>query len=128
MIRLIKRRLIIPRGDTGSFTIPALPSMGANDIFVFYIYDPLTKQTVCEKTFPVTPEVFTITLEAEDTINLPAKKYLWDIKVYSNPRIDEDDYTFIDATNVDSYYAAFSLPVCEIKEVAGDVPRKALYS
>jgi len=43
MIRLIQRRLIIPRGDTGSFTIPALKSMQPEDVAVFSIYDPLTK-------------------------------------------------------------------------------------
>ena len=36
MIRLIQRRLIIPRGDTGSFTIPTQGTVGNNDIAVKY--------------------------------------------------------------------------------------------
>ena len=41
MIRLIQRRLIIPRGDTGSFSIPTIGTVGASDIAIFGIFDPL---------------------------------------------------------------------------------------
>jgi hypothetical protein len=49
MIRLIQRRLIIPRGDTGSFTIPTLGDVSNGDVAVFSIYDALTHKTVFEK-------------------------------------------------------------------------------
>ena len=49
MIRLIGRRLIIPRGDTGTFTIPTHGEVGEGDIAILSIYDPLTHKTVCEK-------------------------------------------------------------------------------
>lgn len=40
MIRLIQRRLIIPRGDTGSFTIPMLENVSkANTIAIFSIFN-----------------------------------------------------------------------------------------
>ena len=42
MIRLIKRRLIIPRGDTGSFSIPTQGLVREGDLAVFGIFDTLT--------------------------------------------------------------------------------------
>ena len=49
MIRLIQRRLIIPRGDTGSFTIPIQGTVEDGDIAVFSIFDPMTHKTILEK-------------------------------------------------------------------------------
>ena len=123
MIRLIQRRLIIPRGDTGSFTIPTLGTVEDGDIAVFSIYDPLTRKTVFEKEFPATAENLTVSLVHSDTVNLKAKKYLWDIKIYSGNVEVDDENRVINATEVNSYYSAFKLPVCEICEVAKqDVP------
>lgn len=120
MIRLIQRRLIIPRGDTGSFTIPTLGTVGEGDIAVFSIYDPMTHTTVFEKEISVTEEILTIPFEHADTVGLESKKYLWDIKIYKNPQRDEDGL-LIGGDEINSYYAAFSLPVCEIREVAQNV-------
>jgi len=120
MIRLIQRRLIIPRGDTGSFTIPVQGTVGDGDIAVFSIYDPMTHTTVFEKEVELTEEVLTISFNHQDTVNLEPKKYLWDIKIYRNPQYDEDNL-LIGGDEINSYYAAFSLPICEIKEVAQNV-------
>jgi len=43
MIRLIQRRLIIPRGDTGEFSIPAITNKNTGDVAIFTIFDPLTQ-------------------------------------------------------------------------------------
>ena len=120
MIRLIQRRLIIPRGDTGTFSIPSLTSVKEGDIAVFSIYDSLTKNTVFEKYFPATQGTLEISLSHEDTVNLVPKKYLWDIKIYTDPVYDEDGI-LTNGTKINSYYAAFSLPICEIREVAQNV-------
>lgn len=120
MIRLIQRRLIIPRGDTGSFTIPMQGTLGDNDIAVFSIYDPMTRTTVFEKEIVVTEDTITIPFEHTDTVGLQCKKYLWDIKIYKNPQRDEDGL-LIGGDEINSYYAAFSLPICEIREVAQNV-------
>ena len=120
MIRLIQRRLIIPRGDTGSFTIPTLGTVGEGDIAIFSIYDPMIHSTVFEKEVSATNETITISFEHEDTVKLECKKYLWDIKIYKNPQRDEDGL-LINGDEINSYYAAFSLPICEIKEVAQNV-------
>jgi len=120
MIRLIQRRLIIPRGDTGSFTIPRLASMDANDLAMFVIFNPLTKKKCFQKEATIDEEVLTVEFARTDTIGLPAGKYVWDIKHYKNPTMDEDE--IIDAEEVNSYYAGFSLPVCEVKETAEDWP------
>ena len=118
MIRLIQRRLIIPRGDTGSFTIPILGTVMDGDIAVFSIYDPLTNKTVFEKEFPITTEYLTVSLIHSDTVNLKAKKYFWDIKIYSGNIEYNDENKVINATEINSYYSAFKLPICEIREVA----------
>ena len=120
MIRLIQRRLVIPRGDTGTFTIPTLGSVEEGDVAVFSIYDPTIRTTVFEKEVPATAENIVIPFTHKDTVDLECKKYLWDIKIYKNPQRDEDGL-LIDGDEVNSYYAAFSLPICEIKEVAQNV-------
>lgn len=123
MIRLLKRRLIIPQGDTGSFTIPTLGAVSEGDLALFGIFDPLTKQTVLLKAFPATAPVITISLTSEDTIALEPKKYKWDISIYKNPQYDEDN-ELIGAEEINSYYSAFKLPVCEITEAAFDMNRE----
>ena len=45
MIRLIQRRLIIPQGDTGTFTIPTQGTVEQGDKAIFAIYDNLTHKT-----------------------------------------------------------------------------------
>ena len=120
MIRLIQRRLIIPRGDTGSFTIPTQGTVENGDIAVFSIYDPMTHITVFEKEVELTEEILTISFTHQDTVKIEPKKYVWDIKIYKNPQRDEDGL-LIGGDEINSYYAAFSLPVCEIKEVAQNV-------
>ena len=67
-------------------------------------------------TFPT----LTFTFKAADTINLEPKKYKWDISIYHDPIIDEDG-ELIGAAEIDSYYSAFKLPICEIREVALDM-------
>ena len=102
MIRLLKRRLIIPRGDSGSFSIPTLGIISENDIAVFGIFDPLTHETKVLKMIKATTPSLTFTLETKDTINLAPKKYNWDVTIYHQPEIDEDG-ELIGAKEVNSY-------------------------
>ena len=120
MIRLIRRRLIIPRGDTGSFSIPTLGTISDGDLAVFGIFDSLTHETKVLKMIHATYPSLTFTLKMEDTINLEPKKYNWDISIYHSPILDEDG-ELIGAKEINSYYSAFKLPICEIKEVALDM-------
>lgn len=128
MIRLIGRRLIIPRGDTGSFTIPTQGTVEVGDKAILSIYDPLTRTTVCEKIINVTSETLTsetLTFEFQhqDTVNIePSERYEWDIKIYYTPQYDENE-KLIGAAEINSYYAAFgkSMPKCVIKQVAQNV-------
>ena len=124
MIRMVQRRLIIPRGDTGSFSIPVNGTIAAGDLAVFSIYDTLTHKTVFENEIELNgdEENIVIPFKHEDTVNLKPKRYLWDIKIYSGP-IRNEDGVLVDGAEINSYYAAFSLPICDIKEVAEDVPR-----
>ncbi len=118
MIRLIQRRLVIPCGDTGSFQIPVLQTAQAGDVAVFSIYDPLYKKTLLQKalTIPISEDnTITFTFAREDTINIePRNDYQWDIKIYHNPVYDENN-NIIDGDTIDSYYSAFSLPICQIR-------------
>ena len=120
MIRLLRRRLIIPRGDTGSFSIPTLGSISDGDLAVFGIFDQLTHETKVLKMIYATSPILTFTFKSEDTISLEPKKYNWDISIYHKPIIDEDG-ELIGADEINSYYSAFKLPICEIREVALDM-------
>lgn len=123
MIRLIGRRLIIPRGDTGSFTIPTQGTVEVGDKAILSIYDPLTRTTVCEKMIDATGETLTFEFQHQDTVNIePSERYEWDIKIYYTPQYDENE-KLIGAAEINSYYAAFgkSMPKCVIKQVAQNV-------
>ena len=126
MIRLIQRRLIIPQGDTGTFTIPVQGSMTANDVAILSIYDPLTRTTVLNKDGELNEEVLDFSFVPEDTLSIePSKRYLWDITIYRNASYNGETKKVIKTaeTSIDSYYAAFSLPTCEIRTVTTDVQK-----
>ena len=114
MIRLVQRTLIIPRGDTGFFTIPQIAAADPNNIAVFTIFDPIKHTKIFDKQVDASGEILTINFTHFDTVNLPVGKYKWDIKFYQNPTIIDDQ--LVDGTEVNSYYSAFSLPDCEIRQ------------
>lgn len=121
MIRLIRRRLIIPQGDTGPFTIPTQGTVSEGDIATFAIYDRLTHKTVLEKRIPATDETLTFVFAREDTINIePEGDYVWDIVIERSPVYDEENHV-VAAASTDSYYAAFKLPICEIRRVPREI-------
>ena len=126
MIRLIQRRLIIPRGDTGTFTIPVVASNNTGDVAVFTIFSEMTKKKIYEKIVAIDSDTITVEFAHGDTVNLPVGKYVWDIKFYKNPVFVDD--VLVNGDEIDSYYAAFTLPVCEIRQTgdtlltAGDAP------
>ena len=118
MIRLVQRKLIIPRGDTGTFSVPILSTERAGDTAVFTIFDKMTQRRIYSKQITSENGVFNIRFNHSDTVNLPAGKYYWDIKYYQNPVFVDEE--LVDGQEIDSYYAAFSVPECEIRET-GDV-------
>lgn len=119
MIRLIQRHLIIPRGDTGSFTIPTIATMSSSDVAVFTIFDCLTRSKIFEKNAVVNGNTLLIEFTHNDTVNLPPGKYVWDIKFYKNPQYSDE--ILINGEEVDSYYAGFTLPECDIKETGDNL-------
>ena len=124
MIRLVQRRLIIPQGDTGTFTIPTQGTVEQGDVAIFSIFDNLTHTTVLEKKIPATAETLTFNFETEDTLGLEpddrGSRYSWDITIQRNPLYDENE-ELIHYDSIDSYYAAFGLPSCVIKRVTRNV-------
>lgn len=124
MIRIVQRRLIIPQGDTGTFTIPTQGSVSTGDKAMLSIYDNLTHTTVLEKVINATNDTLTFTFIQEDTLNLEpddrGSRYSWDITLFRNPTLGEDD-KILDAEDIDSYYSAFGLPSCVIKRVTRNV-------
>lgn len=124
MIRLIQRRLIIPQGDTGTFTIPTQGTVETGDKAIFAIFDNLTHNTVLEKKIDATAESLTFEFVSEDTLGLEpddrGSRYSWDITLLRNPEYDQND-ELIHADSIDSYYAAFGLPECVIKRVTRNV-------
>ena len=89
MIRLIQRRLIIPRGDTGSFSIPVLKQPNAGDIAVFTIFDCSTRTRMFQKQVAVEGDTISIAFTHTDTVNLKPGKYL--LIVSSDP-VNDDTY------------------------------------
>lgn len=114
MIRMIQRRLIIPRGDTGSFSIPYLKTINAGDVAVFTIFDPRTHTKLYQKLVAAEGDILNIAFSHSDTVNLKPGKYLWDIKFYTNPQFVDDE--LVNGEEIDSYYAGFTLPECEIRQ------------
>lgn len=130
MIRLIQKRLIIPRGDTGNFTIPVITTTNTGDVAVFSIIDNTTSKKIFEKIVEVSGNTMTIEFSHNDTVNLPVGKYVWDIKFYQDPVFVDD--VLVNGVEVDSYYSAFTMPVCEIRQtgdnllMADDAPNTKL--
>lgn len=120
MIRILGTRLLIPKGDTGFFSLPNKGIFSKGDIAIFSVKDFLTQKTIIEKTIDASTPYLLIELKKEDTNNLVAGKYLWDIKIYKSPIYDEDDL-LIDALEINSYYSAFEQPLLIVKEVAKNV-------
>lgn len=118
MIRLVQRKLIIPRGDTGFFNIPALATASQADVAVFTILDCRTKTRLFQKTVQPTSDVLTFEFTHNDTVNLAPGRYVWDIKLYKNPQYADEK--LIDGEEIDSYYAGFNMPECEIRETGDD--------
>lgn len=119
MIRLVQRRLIIPRGDTGIFTIPVLANSNGVGVAVFSIIDPLTQTLIFQKEIQSRGDTLEITLTHNDTVNLPVGKYEWDIKFYLSPVYANNKV--VDGQEVDSYYAAFGSPICEIRQTGDNL-------
>ena len=117
MIRIIGTRLLLPKGDTGFFTLPTKGIFSEGDVAVFSVKDPLTRGTIIEKIIDASKPYLVVEIEHEDTSKLEAGKYNWDLKIYRRPEYDEDGI-LIDAMEIDSYYSAFKQPLLIIKEVA----------
>lgn len=120
MIRIRFRTIIIPRGDTGFISFPNVGPTREGDVAVFSLLDKLTRKTVLEKIVSAEDESLFFYFKTDDTKDLEAKTYYWDIKVYKRPRYDEDG-NLIGANEINSFYSAFKLPECIIKEVAQNV-------
>ena len=119
MIRLIQRKLIIPRGDTGSFTVPTIAAASSGDVAVFTIFSYATRTKMFEKIVDVSGETLTIEFTHNDTVNLKPGKYVWDIKFYKDPVFADDE--LVNGEEIDSYYAGYSLPDCEIRETGDNL-------
>ncbi len=119
MIRLLQRKLIIPRGDTGSFTIPAIAAASASDVAVFTIFDRLTRTKAFQKRIAVDGAQLKVEFNHNETVNLVPGHYVWDIKFYKNPIYADEE--LINGEEIDSYYAGYSLPECEIRETGDDL-------
>lgn len=131
MIRLIGRRLIIPQGDTGTFTIPTQGEVSSGDKAILSVYDNLTHKTIIEKKIDATSNTLEFQFESNDTLIAKdgepiepddrGSRYSWDVTILRNPLYDENEGTLMHADDIDSYYAAFSLPPCVIKRVTRNV-------
>lgn len=121
MLRVIGNRVILPERDTGIFSLPLYKRFRNSDsIAIFSIYDPLYRKTIFEKKAIIMDNLIIVDLAAEETKDLKAGNYKWDVKMYYKPQYDDDE-NLIGGEQVDSYYAAYRLPSFIIKEVGKDV-------
>lgn len=116
MIRVLGRDLIIPRGDSGSFSVPIKLNDGEETRIIFSIYDELTRTTIFEKEAQIEDDNALIILDPEDTEPLVAGEYVWDIKIYRDPTYNEE-HCLCGGDEVDSLFAAYDLPTCSIRQV-----------
>lgn len=114
MIRLVQNKLIIPRGDTGTFSVPVLTPLTERDKAIFSIIDTRTNKNLLSLECNYQDDHLTIQLTHNHTVNLPIGKYNWDIKVYQDAEIIDD--VIVNGIEVNSFYAAYRLPVCEIRQ------------
>ena len=61
----------------------------------------------------------TIEFTHNDTVNKIPGKYYWDIKIYKNAEFLEGK--LINGTEIDSYYAEYHLPICEIRQTGDEM-------
>lgn len=121
MLRIIGSRIMLPKGDTGSFRMPIRKELISNStVVVFSVFDKLTRKTILEKNFPVREDGFCyIYIDHGDTKDLPVGKYYWDLKAYYMPKYDEDG-KIIDAMEIDSTYSSHHMATFLIMEVGKD--------
>lgn len=113
MIRLgPQRRLTIPRGDTGSFSVPVQIDSQKATLFRFSIFN--NGKVILSQDIAVENNNLIINFTHEDTKNLPLGHYYWDIKAYVNPVFNTENTKLVSVDEVHSYYAAYKLPECEI--------------
>ena len=87
--------------------------MEGEGVAVFSIINPITYELIFQKEIIAENNILKISFTHNETVNLPIGRYVWDIKYYINPIYENGQ--IVDGSEVNSYYAGFSLPVCEIK-------------
>ena len=81
MIRLVQRRLIIPRGDTGSFTLPVISSLNIGDVAVFTIFDTKRQAKIFQKI--VEPENNALVIRFEHAMDFERKSKKLHFNIYN---------------------------------------------
>jgi len=107
MLRLIGKRIMINKGDTGMLILPNIAAGCTNAVAVLTVYDKLYKQKIIEKATPAVEDMLSFSFESQDTSELEPRTYYWDVKIYHNPLLDEDDFPLTGSV-VDSYYGSFN--------------------
>lgn len=82
------RAITISAGDTMDFSVNV--SGKSYDAAVFAVYDPDTGDDVVTVPAELAENQCKIRLAARHTMDVPAGKYKWNIRLVSNPEKDED--------------------------------------
>jgi hypothetical protein len=107
MIRVIGNRIILNKGDTGTFSIPNIYKHedSDNDVAVFVVYDKMYKTKIIEKLDTNNEEFLVFSFNSEDTQDIEPRTYYWDIIVYHEPIYNEDGIP-MSGSCVNSYYGS----------------------
>ena len=85
MIRMIGRRLIIPKGDTGFVTLPFCDSHEGQAIAIFSVKNMLTKKTVIENNAFF--QGHCISISEEEKFKIQSEKFLQNQSIISKVNI-----------------------------------------
>ena len=110
-------RITCPRGDTGAlrFTFTGM-TLKPGDMLVFGLYNPTLKQTVLRKQVEITNGSALLSFTNADTRDLPAGSYKYNLRVVTDPELDENGLV-ICADQTDNVLSIYNeLPKFELLE------------
>ena len=110
-------RITCPRGDTGAlrFTFTGM-TLKPGDMLVFGLYSPTLKQTIFRKQVEIADGSALLLFTNADTRDLPAGSYKYNLRVVTDPELDEKGLV-ICADQTDNVLSIYNeLPKFELLE------------
>ena len=116
------KSIIIPRGDTGVFTVSITGEIQPDAVPIFAVSNSFG-HTYIAKQCDISDGVVTVALDNADTKNISGGEYNWDIRLVTRRNADNNDdiYASNDIVAIDSIFSANGLPKFIVTEVPVNV-------